>query len=104
MDNWITLVVLIALAILFTIFYRKKIAKYIIKRKIKHFETEKRILKQMTSEIQKSYFQEGKISEGAYNIRVKKFAELIRDIDRQIPLLQEELEKIVHERVKKIRR
>ena len=43
--------------------------------------------------IQKDYFQEGKIPEGEYNIKTKKYAELIRDIDRQIPLLQEELAK-----------
>ena len=44
--------------------------------------------------VQKDYFQYGKIAEGEYNIKTKKFAELIRDIDRQVPLMQEELAKL----------
>ncbi len=99
-NNKITILVILALIIILYFVYRQKISKLIIKRKIKHLETEKRILREMISKLQNDYFQEGKISEGTYNIRTKKFAELIRDIDRQIPMLQEELERITHERVK----
>jgi hypothetical protein len=43
---------------------------------------------------QKNYFQFGTLPEGEYNIKIKKYAELVRDIDRQIPLLQEEMAKL----------
>ena len=43
---------------------------------------------------QREYFNEGSISEGTFNIKIKKLAELVRDIERQIPLLQEGLAKI----------
>ena len=40
---------------------------------------------------QKEYFQKGSLSESGYQIRSKNFADLVRDIDRQIPLLEEKL-------------
>lgn len=40
---------------------------------------------------QKQYFEGGNLSESSYTIRTKSFAEMIRDIDRQIPLLQEKM-------------
>jgi len=93
-DNWITIISFIALLIILFIIYRKAIRKYLIKRKLNHLETEKQVLKKLVQNTQKDYFQEGKIPEGLYNIRIKKFAELIRDIDRQIPLLREGLVKV----------
>ena len=45
-------------------------------------------------ETQRDYFQYGKIPEGEYNIKTKRFAELVRDIDRQVPLLKEEIIKL----------
>jgi len=43
---------------------------------------------------QYEYFHLFKIPEELYHIRIEKFGELIRDIDRQIPLLVEERERI----------
>lgn len=90
-ENWIWLSsTLIALFILFLI-YKKSIRIAIIKRKIVRSEMRKKTLKSMIMKTQKDYFEKGNIPEGIYNIKVKKFAEMIRDIDREIPLLNEEL-------------
>ena len=45
----------------------------------------------LISEAQKQYFEKGEMSEIRYYVRTKKYAELIRDINRQIPLLKEKL-------------
>ena len=43
---------------------------------------------------QKEYFQKGNISEADYQLRSKNFATLVRDIDRELPLLEEKLIKV----------
>ena len=93
-DNWIALVsTVVAIVILYYV-YRKSIRKKIIKNKIKKLELQKSNLKKLLMKTQKDYFQDGKISDTAYKIRINNFGEMVRDIERQIPLLKEELIKI----------
>ncbi len=92
--NWqsilATLVILIALI---AVFYRQ-IRIYLAKNKIKDLETEKDIVSSLIKRAQKDYFEKKTLAEGAYHIKVKRFGEIIRDINRQIPILKEELEMI----------
>lgn len=90
--HWILGILIFLILIL--VFYKKTISKWILKRKINKLELRKKTLKELIMGTQKSYFNEGSISEGTFNIKTKKLAELIRDIDRQIPLLQEELARL----------
>lgn len=71
--------------------FQTQIRKRIIKAKIKKLELKEKTLRGLVMQTQKDYFHSGKMSEGMYSIRTNKFAELIRDIERQIPLLKEEL-------------
>ncbi|PIN77068.1 hypothetical protein COV15_03270 [Candidatus Woesearchaeota archaeon CG10_big_fil_rev_8_21_14_0_10_34_12] len=93
-DNYLMILGVLVLALVFYVMYRARIKQSIILRKIKKLETEKEVLRDLIKKTQKDYFQYGKIPEGIYNIRTKRFAELIRDIDRQIPLLNEQLVKL----------
>jgi hypothetical protein len=90
-ESWyIILSIIIILAITYLISHTK-IECLIIKRKLENLETRKKVLKKLIAKTQKEYFEEGKISESIYIIRIKKYAEITRDINRQIPLLNEEL-------------
>lgn len=91
--NWIFLSSFIVLAVVFYFVYNKAISKWIIRRKIQELKLRRETLKKIIQGAQKDYFQDGKISEGVFNIKTKKIAELIRDLDRQIPMLYEELVK-----------
>lgn len=93
-DNYILLISILAIAIFLWFAYMMRIKKFLIQRKINKLKIEKSVLKDLIKEVQRDYFQYGKIPEGVYNIKTTKYAELIRDIDRQIPLLKEELAKI----------
>lgn len=62
-----------------------------IKKRIENLEKRRESIKELIKKTQKAFFQEGGISESTYHIRIKKYGELIRDINRQIPLLKEEL-------------
>lgn len=87
---------LISFFVLFFVFliFRKKIRKRLIKDKLSNLELRRKKLQELIGKVQKDYFQYGNVSEGNYNLRTRKFAELVRDIDRQIPLLKEELIKL----------
>ncbi len=100
--NWIY--ILSGVLLLFILFwiYKKTIRRWYIKRKISNLELRKKILQGLISQTQRDYFQTGKIPEGAYNTRTKKFAELIRDIDQSLPLLKEELFKIADKLKQKV--
>jgi len=94
LKNWlIILTVIIVFLILFFI-YKRTISKWVINGKISSLERRRNTLKELIMKTQKDYFEKGLISDGNYTIRTKKFAELIRDIDRQIPLLKEDLMRV----------
>src|SRR3989344_3585636 len=89
--NWKPIAVFLSLIFLLFLAYRMQISKWLVKRKIKKLELRKDTLRNLIMEAQKEYFGLGKISEGIYHVRTVKFAEVIRDIERQIPLLKEDL-------------
>jgi|SRR3989344_4312566 len=93
-ENYIQLGIFIGIILAVYLFYRTRIRRKIIINKIERLYAEKEVLRDLIKKTQKDYFQYGKIPEGIYNIRTKRFAELIRDLDRQIPLLKEELERL----------
>lgn len=102
MDNWKTILIVLASIIVITIVGYNRFSRYLLKSKIKHLELEKNVLKNLIKDGQREYFDKGQISETDYHIKIKKFGEMIRDIERQIPLLNEQLAKIAKpERVKK---
>lgn len=90
-DNLTLIIVFFVILIALLIFYKFYLKKRILQNKIARLEVEKKVLQDMIKRIQREYFEQGKMAEGEYNIRTKKFAELIRDIERQIPLLKEEI-------------
>jgi len=90
-ENWILLLSLIAFAIVLYLLYRVRIAIWVLNRKLNSLLLRKDTLKRLMSEAQKDYFQYGKIPESEYRIKIKNFGELVRDIDRQIPLIQQDI-------------
>lgn len=93
-DNWKEILFSLILIIFFGYYFNKPIRRHLIKRKIFYLELRKKALKDLIAKNQKEYFNKGKISETEFTIKNKKLAELVRDIDRQIPLLKEQLVKL----------
>jgi len=94
LKTWKVLVSVFALLLIAFLAYRIKIMRWINEWKIEQLKTRKKTLKDLIMKTQTDYFQNGKIPEGEYNIKTKKFSEMILDIDRQIPLLQERAVKL----------
>jgi len=91
--NWRILGVAFFLILIFLIFLRISLKKFLLMRRIRYLEERKQSLKDYLRKTQFEYFQKGRISEADYRLRSKKFAEMIRDIDRDLPMLQEKLVK-----------
>ncbi|MBI2584209.1 MAG: hypothetical protein HYW25_06060 [Candidatus Aenigmarchaeota archaeon] len=89
---WKEILVLIAiLSMLFLVSY-KQISIYRLRRKMMKLELEKASLEKLIQRTQRDYFEKGNLPESTYTIRIKKFGDLIRDINRQVPLLKEQIE------------
>ncbi|MFW5977488.1 MAG: hypothetical protein ACOCQQ_03175, partial [Candidatus Nanoarchaeia archaeon] len=89
--NWEFVLGGLVVALILFFILKKIIRKALIKRKLKQLHLRKESIHELTKQIQKEYFSTGKLSESAYHIRLKVYGEMVRDIRRQIPLLEEEL-------------
>jgi DNA repair ATPase RecN len=92
--NWLPISISIIILISALILTKKRIRISRIKRKINKLHFERKILEDLIKKTQKEYFETKKIAEEVYDIRIKKFSEMIRDINRQIPLLNEQIVKV----------
>lgn len=92
--NWHFLLGLFILILILLFIYRIRIMRKILENKLEKLENRRKTIKELVMQTQRDYFQYGKIPEGEYNIKTKRFAELVRDIDRQVPLLKEEIIKL----------
>ena len=90
-ENWkeisITLIVIFTTIVL----SYNRVMCWRINKKIESLKRRRESIEKLIAKTQREYFEKGKISETAYHIRIKKYSEMIRDINRQIPLLKEEL-------------
>jgi len=92
--RWKEIISIITIIILVYLLFRKKVAILLINKKIVNLSFEKEVLGKLIKKSQYEYFHLFKIPEELYHIRIEKFGELIRSIDRQIPILLEEKERI----------
>lgn len=89
-ENWLKIIISLFLIVLFLLIFGKAISKYLIMRKLSALNHRKLVLESLIKKTQYDYFEKGITSEAEYNIKIKKFSEMIRDIDREIPVLKEE--------------
>lgn len=93
-NNWLTILISFILGIFVYILFKNRFYFFKTKNKINKLEKESRTIQELLKQSQKEYFEKGKMSEATYRIRINKFSELMRDIDRQIPLLKADLARL----------
>ena len=91
--NRLNIIVSLILLLLIGLLVRSKITKLNLLRRLENLKKERHILKDLIRNAQNEYFQKGNLNETTYTIKVTKFSEMIRDINRQIPILMEEFER-----------
>ena len=82
-NYWLHLLVgIISLVLIILIFWNRFI-KWRLKKKLKHIEIQKGAVNGLIRKMQKNYFKTKNLSESEYLIKLKKYGELLRDIERQ---------------------
>ncbi len=93
-NHGLKIVIIFFATLLFALVFQNNMKKLMKRIKLNNLITQKEAINTLLKNIQKDYFKIKKLSEGEYTIKLKKFKELIRDIDRQVMILKEELFKI----------
>lgn len=96
--SWIYIVSFLVVSLILFLIYRLTILKWLVNRKLTNLEMRKKTIEKLIQKTQSDYFNDGSIPEGAYSVKIKTFGNSIRDIDRQIPLLKEELAKLLRKK------
>lgn len=92
-SNWLLLSASIAAIAIGLVLFHGELSRARLKRKIKKLELRKGVINDMIKELQREYFEFGRIAESTYSIKIEKYKEMLRDIERLKPLLREEMEK-----------
>jgi len=93
-NNWIQIIISLAVLSLVFIISKKSINLFSTLRKIKRLELEKKSLFELIKKTQEAYFTSKTMSEIEFSVKIKTFKNMIRDIDRRIPELREKLIKL----------
>lgn len=93
-ENWLRIIIILSLTLFFILVFWNNLKKLRMRMKFNHLIIQKKALNTLIQNMQKGYFKTKKLSEAEYTIKLKKFKELIRDIDRQVMVLKEEMFKV----------
>ena len=93
-NNWLKLLIIFSVTLVLLLIFKTNLKKLKMRIKFSNLHTRKKVINNLLKNTQKDYFKTRKMSEADYKIRIKKFKELIRDIDRQIMVLKEDLFKL----------
>jgi len=92
-DNWKPLSTATILLALLSYLGHKEYRIWRLKRDKHGLKQKREVLHSLIADAQHDYFQQNEMAQSTYNTRTDKYGELIRDINRQLPLINEELEK-----------
>ena len=90
-NNWLELLIGLGIAIVLFLIFQTSIKIILVKRKKKNLLLRKATIEGLIKNLQKGYFMVNKISRLQYHTRLEKFEEMIRDINRELPLLDEKM-------------
>jgi len=92
-NNWQWFTLLLVVALVGGAIAKRRIEIYLLRKKKQRLLLRKETIKNLIEEAQYSYFEKGDISEETYSTRTDKFGEMLRDLNRRIPLVEEDLRK-----------
>jgi hypothetical protein len=93
-NNWLKLLITFISVILFLIIFWKALSKIKVRMQLNRLYLRRETLYALIRRSQKDYFDKKTMSESEFSVKMESFNNMIRDIDRQIPLLKEEMLKL----------
>jgi hypothetical protein len=92
-DNWQVIIIVGTFLIASVLLFYNEFHVYRLNNRKKRLHFEKHVVTDLIRKVQRQYFENRQLSEGQYTIKISKFRELIRDIDRMLPIINEKLAK-----------
>ena len=93
-DNWKIMVAIAAIALALFFVFQKQIRRFILDSRLKALIHEREVVSSMLKGLQQDYFQKKTINELTYRVKTKKYGDMLRNINRQVPTVKEELKKV----------
>ena len=93
-DNWRTIAYVAAAAAVMFFLFQKQIRKVLVSARLNALIRERGVIGSMLKKLQMDYFEKKSVTELTYRVKTKKYGDIIRNINRQLPLLKEELKRI----------
>ena len=100
-ENWEMISIIVGALIIAWIVFRRTLKEIRIRLKLKKLGNKKESLNSLIQKLQRNYFKTGKISEREFRTKMENYKKMIRDIERQVPSLKEEIHKIKRKKGKK---
>lgn len=88
-QNWFVILITCSVTLFLPLIFWNTLIKLKMKIKLNNLIVQKKAINGLIKEMQSNYFKTKKMSETEYNIKLKKYDELLRDIDRQVMVLRE---------------
>jgi len=92
--QWKTILIIIGAIFLFLLLFWNTLLRLKIRSELHTLIIRRKSLKELIKKLQSDYFTHKNIPASSYQIKLKKFESMILDINRQIPLLKEDMVKI----------
>ncbi|MBS3065424.1 hypothetical protein J4229_00020 [Candidatus Pacearchaeota archaeon] len=92
--NWKYILIIVVVTLVVLNASWRAIRRTILKRKMNNLFAQREALNSLIKEIQKKYFEQGKISEFEFETKLKRYKEMMLDVERQIPLVKEEMVRV----------
>ncbi len=93
-NNWLEMLIILAIIFFVYLFFGRFIKTAIVKTRISNLYLKKSSLNGLIKKLQNDYFRIGKISESEYHVKIERFKEISRDVERQISIAREDLLKL----------
>lgn len=92
--QWKTITFVTSTVLLLLFIFWNTLSRFKIRINLQNFILQKKSIKRLIKQLQSNYFIHKNISTSSYNIKLNKFESMILDINRQIPLLKEDMVKL----------
>jgi hypothetical protein len=93
-DNWKTIAGAIVAVLAISFIFQKQIRRFLLNARLKSVMREREVVASMMKSLQQDYFQKKTINDLTFHVKTKKYGDIVRNINRQIPLIKEELKRI----------
>ena len=90
-ENYVEIILTLLFCLIIFLIFKKSLSIFKLKNKLSNLTIQKKAINGLIQKMQGEYFKTRTLSESEYQIKLKKYEELLREIERQLMVIKEEL-------------